>query len=253
MSPPTLAGSQPLDLTKRVIPLATADNHIRELVPAPVSPDWTIDRLAEQVLCAIAARGSAEGTANSARAELPRSTSKAAYSGRSSLWLKTSRPPKQVHPHLDRGRLLFQRPSHDGPVWIHGQFENMPGTVRVTLRRSSSPPQHSEPSACEWSPPVSVLRGKRTQASSAQAGRREKNCGVLSLMRTPAVPPMGGSNCRLCRRGRGSPIRDPDMVWISLPSAVGKVGIGSKDYGLESAEPDLQSRFSGFRGGGFRI
>ena len=38
----------------------TADNPITDLLSAPLSPDWTVDRLAEQVLCAIAARGSEE-------------------------------------------------------------------------------------------------------------------------------------------------------------------------------------------------
>jgi len=38
----------------------TADNLISELLSAPLSPDWTVDRLAEEVLCAIAARGSGE-------------------------------------------------------------------------------------------------------------------------------------------------------------------------------------------------
>jgi hypothetical protein len=38
------------------------------------------------------------------------------------------------------GHLSFQRPSPNGPVWILGEFQNQPGSVRVMLRRSVSPP-----------------------------------------------------------------------------------------------------------------
>jgi hypothetical protein len=42
------------------------------------------------------------------------------------------------------GHFSFQRPGPNGPVWILGQFENRPGSVRLTLRRSSSPPDVPE-------------------------------------------------------------------------------------------------------------
>jgi hypothetical protein len=130
------------------------DNPIHELLSAPLRLDWTIDRLAEEVLCAIAARSSeeaqefmldAEATSDRQSRRLLRpllaclATKSAAEAGAS--------------PELYGGRLCFHRPSHEGPVWILGHFENTPGTVRLSLRRSSSAPRHSEPSACEWSPP----------------------------------------------------------------------------------------------------
>jgi hypothetical protein len=132
----------------------TADNPIHELLSAPVSPGWTIDRLAESVLCAIAARGSGEAQEFmlDAEATTDRQTRRllrpllACLANKSAVEAGTS-------PNLYRGRLLFQRRSHDRPVWILGQFENMPGTVRVTLRRTSSPPEHSGPSLSEWSQP----------------------------------------------------------------------------------------------------
>ena len=43
--------------------------------------------------------------------------------------------------NLYSGRLWFKRPGPEGPVWILGHFENQPGIVRVTFRRSSSPPE----------------------------------------------------------------------------------------------------------------
>ena len=46
--------------------------------------------------------------------------------------------------NLYGGHFSFKRPGPNGPVWILGRFENRPGNVRVTLRRSSSPPENSE-------------------------------------------------------------------------------------------------------------
>jgi hypothetical protein len=130
----------------------TAENRIRELLSNPVGPDWTIDRLAEDVICAIAARGpgeaqefmlDADATTDRQSRRLLRPLL-ACLANKSAA--ETGSPPE-----LYRGRLIFRRPSHDGSVWILGQFENMPGTVRVALRRSTSPPQDSERSACDWS------------------------------------------------------------------------------------------------------
>src|ERR1017187_5312852 len=126
--------------------IVTADNLISELLSAPLNPGWTVDRLAEEVLCAIAARGSGEAQEFilDAEAATDRQSRRilrpllACLANKSAAEAGTS-------PNLYSGRLSFQRPSHEGSVWILGQFENMPGTVRITLRRSSSPPQNSEP------------------------------------------------------------------------------------------------------------
>jgi len=103
------------------------DENMSELLSAPVSPDWTIDRLAEEVLCAIAARGSGEAQEFVLDAEVATDRQSrrilrpllACLANKSAVEAGTS-------PELYRGRLLYQRPSHDGPVWILGQFENMP-------------------------------------------------------------------------------------------------------------------------------
>jgi len=43
--------------------------------------------------------------------------------------------------NLYGGHFAFKRSGPKGPVWILGQFDNRPGSVRVTLRRSSLPPE----------------------------------------------------------------------------------------------------------------
>ncbi|MGO9464437.1 MAG: hypothetical protein ACLQIB_28110 [Isosphaeraceae bacterium] len=124
----------------------TADNLISELLSAPLTPDWTVERLAEEVLCAIAARGSGEAQefVLDADATTDRQSRRIL---RPLLACLASKSAAEAGTPLNlyRGCLSFQRPSHDGPVWILGQFENRPGTVRVTFRRSSSPQPNSEP------------------------------------------------------------------------------------------------------------
>src|SRR5215831_18553455 len=118
-------------------PLVTANNPIPELLGAPLGPDWTVEALAEQVLSAIAAQHSeatqefildAEGTTDRQSRRLLRpllaclATKSAAEAG--------------TPANLYGGQLSFKRPGPQGPVWILGQFENRPGSVRVTFRRS---------------------------------------------------------------------------------------------------------------------
>jgi hypothetical protein len=116
------------------------------VLAAPLGPDWTVERLAEEVLRVIAARASdetqefvldAEATTDRQSRRLLRpllaclATKSAAEAGTS--------------PNLYGGQLSFQRPSHDGPMWILGQFENKPGAARVAFRRTSSAPRNSGP------------------------------------------------------------------------------------------------------------
>jgi hypothetical protein len=123
----------------------TTDNPISDLLAARLSPDWTVDRLAEALLSAIAERGSedtrefvldAEATADRQSRRLLRpllaclATKSAAEAG--------------TPPNIYGGRLSFKRLGHEGPVWILGQFENTPETVRVAFRRSSLPRENSE-------------------------------------------------------------------------------------------------------------
>lgn len=122
-------------------PLVTANNLIADLLGAPLSPDWTVEGLAEQVLAAVAARRSEElqeyvldgnVTADRQIRRLIRpllaclATKSAAEAG--------------TAPNLYGGHFSFKRPGPDGPVWIVGQFENRPGSVRIELRRCTTPP-----------------------------------------------------------------------------------------------------------------
>jgi hypothetical protein len=122
--------------------IVTANNLITEFLRAPLVPDWTVEKLAEQLLGAIAAQSSedtrefvldTDAAADRQARRLLRpllaclATKSAAESG----------TPTQLY----GGHLSFKRSGSKGPVWILGQFENRPGTVRVTLRRSCSPPE----------------------------------------------------------------------------------------------------------------
>lgn len=124
----------------------TVNNLISDLLSAPLSPDWTIEGLAEQVLGAIADQRSedaqefvldADTTTNRQSRRLVRpllaclATKSAAEAG----------TPADLY----RGLLAFKRPGSDGTVWIIGQFENRPGAVRIALRRAASPSRNSEP------------------------------------------------------------------------------------------------------------
>jgi len=126
-------------------PLVTANKPITDLLGAPLGPDWTVEGLAEQLLSAIAAQRSEEaqefvfdaagGTDRQSRRLLRPllaclATKSAAEAGTSAT--------------LYGGHFSFKRTGPTGPVWILGQFENRPGSVRVTLRRSPSLPEGPE-------------------------------------------------------------------------------------------------------------
>jgi hypothetical protein len=131
----------------------TAENLITELLSAPLDSGWTIDRLAEELLCAIAAQDSEEVEEFVLDAE-PTTDRQARRILRPLLACLATKSAAETGtpPNLYGVCLSFKRPGHDGPVWILGQFENKPGTVRVTFRRSSSPPPYYGPATDQ--PPV---------------------------------------------------------------------------------------------------
>lgn len=124
-----------------------ADNPIFAVLAAPRGPDWTIDRLAEQVLSAIALQGSKAEKADEfvldAESVTDRQSQRllrpllACLAGKSAAEAGTS-------PALYQGRLSFERRGAEGPVWVVGEFENRPGSVHIRLRRSDSPPPNHE-------------------------------------------------------------------------------------------------------------
>src|SRR5207247_5762712 len=105
----------------------------------------TVEGLAERVLGAIAAQGTEEAQ------ELVLDTSATAdHQARRLLrpllaCLATKLAAEAGTPaNLYGGHFSFKRPGPNGPVWILGQFENRPGSVRATFRRSSSSPESPE-------------------------------------------------------------------------------------------------------------
>lgn len=115
-------------------------NPIVNLLGAPLSPDWTVEGLAEQVLSAMAVARSEEGAefVIDADASTDRQVRRLLRPVLACLANKSAAEAgKPVD--LYGGSLNFKRPGLEGPVWIVGQFENRPGSVRVTLRRSTTP------------------------------------------------------------------------------------------------------------------
>jgi hypothetical protein len=129
-------------------PTVSADNPIADLLAAPLSPDWTVEGLAEQVLGAIAADRSEEGRwfildAGTAMDRQSRRLLRPLLACLATKSAAEAGTPGDLY----GGSLSFKRPGPDGPVWIIGQFENRPEAVRVVFRRSSSLPQNSDRTA----------------------------------------------------------------------------------------------------------
>jgi hypothetical protein len=126
-------------------PTVTAENPLTDLLAAPLSPDWTIEGLAERLLCTIASRPSEEAT----NLRLDAATAADRQSQRVLRPLLACLATKSAAeagtpPNLYGGQLCFKRNGPDGSVWILGEFENKPGRVRVVFRRSSAPRDISE-------------------------------------------------------------------------------------------------------------
>ena len=118
----------------------TANNPIIDLLGAPLGPDWTVEGLAEQVLGAIAAQ-----CPEQAREFVLDASTITDHQSRRLLrpllacLVTKSAVEAGTLANLYGGHVCFRRPGPKGPVWIFGHFENRPGSVRVTLRPSSSP------------------------------------------------------------------------------------------------------------------
>ena len=122
----------------------TADK-LSDLLAAPLSPDWIIERLAEQLLCAIASQP--KGETKNVQFDLSCAADRQSQRILRPLlaFLATkSATEAGTQPDLYGGQLCFKRNGPDGPVWILGEFENKPGTQRVELRQSFSAPVFPE-------------------------------------------------------------------------------------------------------------
>lgn len=123
----------------------TADNPITRLLAAPLGTDWTVEGLAEQLLRAIAALPSEESQELVLDADVVADRQSRRLLRPLLACLATkSAAEAGVPANLYGGSFSFKRPGSQGPVWILGQLDNRPGSVCLTLRRSSSPPESSE-------------------------------------------------------------------------------------------------------------
>jgi hypothetical protein len=123
----------------------TANNPSIDLLGAPLGPDWTVEGLVEQVLGAIAAQRSDEGQEFVLDADAITDRQARRLLRPLLACLATKSAAEAGTPaNLYGGYFSFKRLGPRGPVWILGQFENRPGSVRVTLQRSSSPPEGPE-------------------------------------------------------------------------------------------------------------
>lgn len=119
-------------------PIVTANNPITDLLAASLGPDWSVEGLAEQVIDAIAAQRSEEAQEFIFDADATTDRQSRRLLRPLLACLATKSAAEAGTPaNLYGGYFSFKRPGPKGPVWIVGQFENRPGSVRVTLRRSS--------------------------------------------------------------------------------------------------------------------
>jgi hypothetical protein len=119
-------------------PLVTAKKSITDLLAAPLSPDWTVEGLAEQLLGAIAvsppeAVGEVQALVLVADATTDRQSRRMLRPLLACLATKSA-AEAGTPVNLFTGHLCFKRPGPAGPVWITGEFENRPGAVRVAFR-----------------------------------------------------------------------------------------------------------------------
>lgn len=126
-------------------PFVSTNKSITNLLVAPLGPEWTIDRLAEDVLCVIAGGASV----NQQELVLDRDTITDRQSSRLLRPLLACLATKSAaeagtSPNLYGGDLLFKRNGRHGPVWVLGRFENTPNAARVAFRLSPSPPEPVE-------------------------------------------------------------------------------------------------------------
>ncbi len=152
----------------------TADDPITELLSAPLSSDWTVEGLAEQLLTAIAFQRPT-GTREAEEFVLDAETTTDHQSRRLLRPLLACLASKSAaeagtSPNLYEGRLTFKRLGHEGSVWILGRFENKPGKARVEFRRTTSPPE--SPSSTPGQPSVSPRDdlGSHLVSGSAKGG-----------------------------------------------------------------------------------
>jgi hypothetical protein len=171
----------------------TAENPITDLLAAPLGSDWTIEGLAEQLLCTIASqpRDEDKKLLLDAAAATDRQLQRVLRPLLACLATKSA-AEAGTHPNLYGGQLSFKRTGPDGPVWILGEFENKPGTVRVAFQRSSSPLQVSGQKTGEPSV-VTVTNAQRATPASAEPFEKARKKKKPPTSKQKTSPPRKGA------------------------------------------------------------
>ncbi len=117
----------------------TMNNTIAELLAEPLDPEWTVDALAERLLDAIAS-GSPKETRECVLDEKTATNAQVRRLFRPLLACLAAKSVTEsgANGNLYSGQLSFRRTGTHGVVRITGDFENRPGSVRLTLRRSNT-------------------------------------------------------------------------------------------------------------------
>lgn len=186
----------------------TGNNPIGDLLSAPLAPDWTVERLAEQALDAIAALR----TEDSQEFVLDETTA-TSHQARRLLrpllaCLATKAAAESGLPaDLYGGPFAFERSTPNGSIWVLGAFENRPGSVRVTLRRSGSSPgiRNTEPK----SPVAPSDAGIRSATKEFTIHLKE--LGVIKV-RGYRLQPV-------------APTRQTENSWLGVLAAPGEEGV----------------------------
>jgi hypothetical protein len=114
-------------------------NSATELLAAPLNPDWTIEQLAEQVLCTIAAQSEKEFVLDVTT--ITDKQSRRLIRPLLACLANMSANESGISDDIYGANLLFKRTGPEGPVWITGQFKNTQSNVRIALQKSLLPPK----------------------------------------------------------------------------------------------------------------
>lgn len=162
----------------------TATNAITDILGAPLSPNWTVEGLAENVLRTIAAQGNenlqefildADTTTDQQSRRLLRPLL-ACLATKSATEAGTAA-------NLYGGHFSFKRLGPQGPVWILGHFENRPGSVRIILRRSDWPPEQSDSHTAQPTRPAEQ-RGQLASPTEGLLAKEDREQKLVSIFLT---------------------------------------------------------------------
>jgi hypothetical protein len=126
--------AQPYETGDQIV---TADGPISELLAAPLSPDWTIEGLAEQILSTIVSSGEESQEFTLVEEAITDRQSRRMIRPLLACLAHMSAEESGGPVDVFGGSLLFKREGLRGPVTIVCEFLNKQGNVRLAFRRSS--------------------------------------------------------------------------------------------------------------------